>query len=103
MTPCSGRRDCLQQSRQIVRGRRQRRDGARDRVAVLGQAGDQLLQLVDAGVELRALLVDRAQHGVEVVDHVADQLVAGGQALGERAGGRPAGSTARRPGPAAAR
>ena len=39
------------------------------------QTRQQLLQLVDAGVELGALLVDGAEHGVEVVDDVADQLV----------------------------
>ena len=77
-----GRRP-LQQLRQVVGRRRQRRDGARDRITVLRQPGDELLQLVDGGVELRALLVDRGQDGVEVVDHVADQLIASGEVLGE--------------------
>ena len=53
-----------------------------------GQAGEQLLKLVHAGVELGALLVDGAEHGVEVVDHLADELVARREILGEGAGGR---------------
>src|SRR6185437_2967926 len=72
---------------QVVLGRRQRRDGACDRVAALREPGDQLLQLIDAGVELRTLLVDRTEHRVQVVDDVADEFVSCGEVLGERAGG----------------
>src|SRR3954471_8859478 len=77
----------LQQRRQVIGGRRQRRDGACDGVAILREPGDQLLQLIDAGVELRALLVDRGEHRVEVVDHVADELVTGSEVLAEGARG----------------
>ena len=85
--PCSGRREFCQQFGQIGGRRRQRRDGARDRVPVLGQPGDQLLQLVDAGRELRAALASTVrQHRVEVGDHVTDELVAFAQRRRERAG-----------------
>ena len=65
---------------------RQRLDRTGDRVAAVVQRGDQLLQLIDAGVELRALRVDGAEHGVEVGDDVPDELVTGGEGLGERPG-----------------
>ncbi len=77
----------LQHVGEVVLGRRQRRDRAGDRVAALSEPGHQLLQLVDAGVELSALLIDRAEHRVEVVDDVADELVSRSEVLGERAGG----------------
>jgi hypothetical protein len=76
----------LQHVGEVVLGRGQRRDGARDWVATLRQSCHQLLQLVNAGVELGALLIDGAEHGVQVVDHVADELVSGSEVLGERAG-----------------
>src|SRR6476469_8678896 len=56
----------LQQVGQIVRRRGERWDGTGDRVAILRQASDQLLELIDAGVELSALFVDRREHRVEV-------------------------------------
>src|SRR3954468_17665344 len=40
----------LQQVRQVVGGRRQRGNRAGDRIAILGQPGDELLQLVDRRV-----------------------------------------------------
>ena len=46
----------------------------------------QLLKLVDARRELRTLLVDGAQHRVEVGDHVADELIALAQRRREGAG-----------------
>ena len=47
---------------------------------------DQLGQRVDGLAELLALLAQRAQHGVEVDDHLPDELVAVGQRVGQRGG-----------------
>ena len=41
---------------------------------------------VDRLVELLALTAQRAQHGVEVVDDLPDQLIAVGQCVGHRRG-----------------
>ena len=65
----------LQHLSQIGLRRSQRPDRTGNRILAFGESGDQLLQLVDAGVELSALLIHCAQDGVEVVDHVPDQLI----------------------------
>ena len=47
---------------------------------------NRLLQLDDQLVELGVTGVDGGQHGVEVVDHVADDRVAVGDGVGQRGG-----------------
>ena len=85
MTPWIGRRDSSSMSVRSVAAEASGPMAPRSDPGP-GEAGDQLLQLVDAGVELRALLVDGAQHRVQVGDHIADELIARGEGLGERAG-----------------
>src|SRR5215211_1325576 len=60
---------------QIVLRGGQRWKGSGDRVTALCQSADQLLELVDARVELRALGVDGPEHVVEIVDQLGDDLV----------------------------
>ena len=43
-------------------------------------------QRVDRFAELLALTAQRSQHGVEVDDHLPDQLIAVGQRVGQRRG-----------------
>ena len=52
----------------------------------LGQAGHELRQLVQAVGELIVAGGEGAQHGVQVGDHLADQLIAAGQRRGQRRG-----------------
>src|SRR6185312_5242641 len=76
----------LQKVSEIRRGGGERRKRAGDRVASLREPSHQLLELVDAGVELRALLVDGGEYGVQIVDDVGDDLIPIRQGLTERAG-----------------
>src|SRR6185312_7040738 len=76
----------LQHISQIRRGGGQRRKRACDGVSPLREPRHQLLELVDAGVELRALLVDGGEHGVQVVDDVGNDLIPIRQILAERPG-----------------
>ena len=58
----------------------------RDRVGAVLQPGDQHLEVLHRLVELLLVLDRRVEHGVEVLDHLADRLVAVGQCRRERGG-----------------
>ena len=64
--------------------------GVGDRVGDIGlafcQPVDQLRQRRHRLVELVALFAQRSEHGVEVVDDLADQQIAVGQGVGQRCG-----------------
>ena len=57
-----------------------------DHITLRRESGHQLLQQVDAGVKALLVVLDGADHRVQVVDHVADQLIAVGQRIGELGG-----------------
>jgi hypothetical protein len=61
-----------------------RHDRLADRLPVLGQAGDQRLQRADQLRELLVARVHRLEHRVQIVDHLADHLVAVGERVGQR-------------------
>ncbi len=74
-------------------------EGGEDRVAVLLQAAHEVAEAGDQPAELLVAVADVDQHLVEVVDEVADDLVAGGQGLGHRRGVTRAATRACRPRP----